>query len=146
MHLVPISLKQANGFVMMHHRHHGAVQGRKFCVGVVDDIETIRGIAIVGRPVSRHLDDGKTAEITRLCTDGYKNACSFLYAACARIARAMGFKRIMTYILCSENGVSLKASGWICGGICGGGNWNTKTRPRKDSEYQCKKILYYKDL
>ena len=146
MHLVPISLKQANGFVMMHHRHHGAVQGCKFCVGVVDDIETIRGIAIVGRPVSRHLDDGKTAEITRLCTDGYKNACSFLYAACARIARAMGFKRIMTYILCSENGVSLKASGWICGGICGGGNWNTKTRPRKDSEYQCKKILYYKDL
>ena len=146
MYLVPISLKQENGFVTMYHRHHGAVQGCKFCEGVVDDNETIRGIAIVGRPVSRHLDDGKTVEITRLCTDGYKNACSFLYAACARIARTMGFKRIMTYILCSENGVSLRAAGWICGGICGGGNWNTKTRPRKDSKNQCKKLLYYKDL
>ena len=146
MYLVPISLKQANGFVTMYHRHHGAVQGCKFCEGVVDDNETIRGIAIVGRPVSRHLDDGKTVEITRLCTDGYKNACSFLYAACARIARTMGFKRIMTYILCSENGVSLRAAGWTCGGICGGGNWNTKTRPRKDSKNQCKELLYYKDL
>lgn len=74
------------------------------------------GVAIVGRPVSRHLDDGWTLEVNRLCTDGSRNACSALYAAAWRAARAMGYKRLVTYILESENGASLRAAGWKCVG------------------------------
>ena len=143
MKIIPITLKTANEFVVTHHRHHGKVQGCKFCIGVIDDNEKIRGVAITGRPVSRYLDNGKVAEITRLCTDGYRNACSFLYSACVRIAREMGYERVITYILISENGASLKASGWQEQGICGGGNWNVKSRPRKNSNTPCKKRLFY---
>lgn len=144
MKVVPITLKQANAFVIQNHRHHSKVQGCKFCIGAVDDNGELRGVAITGRPVSRYLDDGTIAEITRLCTDGYKNACSFLYAACVRIAKEMGYKKVITYILITENGASLKAAGWIEQGICGGGNWNVKSRPRKDSPNVCKKRLFYK--
>ena len=144
MKVVPITLKQANAFVIQNHRHHGKVQGCKFCIGAVDDKGELRGVAITGRPVSRYLDDGATAEITRLCTDGYRNACSFLYAACVRIAKEMGYKKVITYILITENGASLKAAGWLEQGICGGGNWNVKSRPRMDSPNVCKKRLFYK--
>lgn len=144
MKVVPITLKQANAFVIQNHRHHGKVQGCKFCIGAVDDKGELRGVAITGRPVSRYLDDGTTAEITRLCTDGYRNACSFLYAACVRIAKEMGYKKVITYILITENGASLKAAGWLEQGICGGGNWNVKSRPRMDSPNVCKKRLFYK--
>lgn len=144
MKVVPITLKQANAFVIQNHRHHSKVQGCKFCIGAVDDNGELRGVAITGRPVSRYLDNGTTAEITRLCTDGYKNACSFLYAACVRVAKEMGYKKIITYILETENGASLKAAGWLEQGICGGGNWNVKSRPRNNSPNICKKRLYYK--
>lgn len=144
MTVVPLTLKCANDFVIQNHRHHGKVQGCKFCIGAVDEKGKLRGVAIVGRPVSRHLDNGTTAEITRLCTDGFKNACSFLYAACARIAKEMGYTKIITYILITENGASLKAAGWSEQGVCGGGNWNVKSRPRNDSPNTCKKRLYYK--
>ena len=77
---------------------------------------------------------------------GCTNACSFLYAACARTAKSMGFEKIITYTLRSENGESLRASGWLCGGLCGGGNWNVLSRPRKDSTSTVKKLLYYKNL
>jgi hypothetical protein len=139
-------MKAANEFVLLHHRHHGKVRGCKFCLGVVDEENTLRGVAVVGRPVSRHLDNGLTAEVTRICTDGYVNACSFLYAACARTAKSMGFEKIITYILESENGASLRASGWYCGGPCGGGNWNVPSRPRLDSANTAKKLMYYKNL
>lgn len=107
----PMTLKEANAFVEQHHRHHKPVVGHKFSIGCTDGKEIV-GVAIVGRPVSRHLDDGWTLEVNRLCTDGTRNACSMLYAAAWRAARAMGYKRLVTYILDSESGVSLKASGW----------------------------------
>lgn len=144
MTVVPLTLKCANDFVIQNHRHHGKVQGCKFCIGAVDEKGKLRGVAITGRPVSRYLDNGTTAEITRLCTDGFKNACSFLYAACARIAKEMGYTKIITYILITENGASLKAAGWSEQGVCGGGNWNVKSRPRNNSPNACKKRLYYK--
>lgn len=128
--LVPISLKEANAFVEQHHRHHKPVVGHKFSVAVSDG-GTIVGVAIVGRPVSRYLDDGWTLEVTRLCTDGTKNACSFLYSACWRCAKNMGYKKLVTYILDTENGASLKARGWKCDGEAGGGDWNCKSRPRE---------------
>ena len=81
------------------------------------------GVSVCGRPVSRYLDDGLTCEINRLCTDGTRNACSMLYGASCRIAKAMGYKKVITYILQSENGSSLKASNFVCEGTAGGTHW-----------------------
>lgn len=129
--LVPVTLKEANAYVERNHRHHGKAVGHKFSVGLSDG-EKIVGVAIVGRPVSRHLDDGWTLEVNRLCTDGSRNACSMLYAAAWRAARAMGYKRLVTYILESENGTSLRAAGWKCVGQAGGLRWTGKRRPEVD--------------
>lgn len=87
------------------------------------------GVAVCGRPVSRILDDGKTCEINRLCTDGTRNACSKLYGACCRIAKELGYEKVITYILESENGASLKASNFVCEGKAGGTHW-TGSRDR----------------
>lgn len=105
----------------------------------------IVGVAIVGRPVSRHLDDGWTLEVNRLCTDGTHNACSMLYAAAWRAARAMGYRRIVTYILDSESGTSLKASGWKCVGQAGGLRWTGKRRPEVDLYPAQMKIRWEKE-
>lgn len=127
----PISLAQANAFVIENHRHHDKVQGHKFSEGCYEGDKLV-GVAVVGRPVSRYLDNGETLEVTRLCTDGTYNACSILYARCSRIAKDMGYKKIITYILDTENGSSLKASGWNCEEEnVGGGNWDCKARPRE---------------
>ena len=107
----------------------------------------IHGVAVVGRPISRYLDDGRTAEVTRLCTDGTFNGCSFLYGCCARIAREMGFRKIITYTLAEEGGASLRASGWSCApGFRGGGSWNVPGRPRTESRNTGPKRMYYKEL
>lgn len=129
--IVPITLAEANTFVERYHRHHKPVVGHKFSIGATDG-ENIVGVAIVGRPVSRYLDDGLTLEVTRCCTDGTKNACSILYGATWRAARAMGYKKVVTYILESENGASLKASGYKCIGQAGGLRWTGKRRPQVD--------------
>ena len=122
MKIVPITLRDANAFVGDNHRHHKPTVGHKWSIGLMVD-EQLAGVAIVGRPVSRHLDTGATAEVTRLCTDGTANACSKLYGACARIAKEMGYSKIQSYILDIENGASLKASGWIMEAISPGGQW-----------------------
>ena len=122
MEIRPLTFKEACQFVDQHHRHHRPSVGCKFCIGLYDD-EKLIGCAICGRPVSRHLDNGLVCEITRLCTDGTRNACSMLYGACCRTAKAMGYKSIITYILASENGASLKASGFSCEGAAGGTHW-----------------------
>lgn len=129
--IVPITLKEANAFVEQYHRHHGAVVGHKFSIGCTDG-EKIVGVAIVGRPVARYLDDGLTLEVNRLCTDGTRNACSVLYASAWRAARALGYKKLITYILESEPGTSLKAAGWKCVGQAGGLRWTGKRRPTVD--------------
>lgn len=132
MKVIPISLKQANEFVEKYHRHHSPVVGHKFSIGALDNKDSLVGVAIVGRPVSRYLDDGKTLEVTRLCTDGTYNACSFLYSRCAKIAKDMGYEKIITYILETENGASLRASGWTLEKEnAGGGSWNVPSRPRE---------------
>ena len=119
---VPIELGEANAFVDALHRHHGPVVRDKFRVGVEKDGKLV-GVAQVGRPVARRLCDGRTLEVVRCCTDGTKNACTFLYSRCARIAEEMVYSRIITYILESESGISLKASGWRLDlESCGGGH------------------------
>ena len=129
--IVPISLKDAFVFVDNHHRHHAAPRFGLFAVAVAAGGE-VCGVAIVGRPVARMLCDGWTAEVVRLATDGHRNACSKLYAAAWRAARAMGYRRLVTYTLQSEPGQSLRGAGWRCVGEAGGGSWSRKDRPRID--------------
>lgn len=127
--LIPVTLKEANGFVQQYHRHHKPSVGHKFSIGVKDCGKMV-GVVICGRPVSRYYDDGHTLEISRLCTDGTYNACSILYGAAYRAAKAMGYKKVITYILESESGVSLKASGYQCEGRAGGLEWNGERKPK----------------
>jgi len=139
--LIPISISEAKAFIKQHHRHHGAPVGGKFAIGCSDG-EKVVGVVVVGRPIARNFDDGWTAEVTRLCSDGSKNVCSMLYAACWRAAKAMGYKRIGTYILESENGTSLQAAGWKCLHKTQGGSWNRTSRPRVDKHPTQKKFYW----
>ena len=109
--IVPATLKQANDFIRRLHRHNKPVVGAKFCIGVKLDDQLV-GVAIVGRPVAPRLDDGRTVEITRVCTDGTKNAASMLYGSCRKAARSMGYDRIFTYTLPEEGGASLRGAGF----------------------------------
>ena len=126
-----IGLDEANAFVATWHRHHGPVVGHIFSLGAAE-AGRIVGVAIVGRPVARSRDDGLTAEVTRLCTDGSRHACSFLYGAAARATFALGFKRVGTYILASEDGATLSAAGWRLIGEVRGRSWSCPSRPRVD--------------
>jgi hypothetical protein len=130
--IVPLPLDEANAFIQQHHRHHGRVVGHKFSMGVADAEKEIRGVAIISRPVARMLDDGLTLEITRVATDGTKDACSALYGACRRAVFALGYKRLVTYTLASEGGASLRAAGYKLVGEAGGGSWSRSSRPRVD--------------
>lgn len=123
MRVRPLTLAQANELVARLHRHHKPAQGHRFSIGAEVDGVMV-GAAIVGRPVARGCDPYHTAEVTRLVTDGTKNACSILYAACARAAQAMGFDKIQTYILDTESGTSLRAAGWSYEASTAGGDWN----------------------
>ena len=145
MKAVPLELKAANAFVERYHRHHPPVVRDKFRVGCEVDGQLV-GVVNVGRPVSRMLCDGKTLEVTRLCTDGTKGVCSFLYSRAARIAKEMGYERIITYILDSESGTSLKAAGWHYDYMTDGGDWSRPSRPRNGTSPICPKQRWSKDL
>lgn len=131
--IVPLSLSEANAFVALHHRHHKPVVGHKFSVAVIDgDRVRVCGVAIVGRPVARGLDNGLTLEVTRVATDGTKDACSKLYGACRRAAFALGYTKLITYTLASELGTSLRAAGLKDAGRVKGRSWSCASRPRTD--------------
>ena len=133
MEIVPMTLAEANAFVAEHHRHHKPVPGAKFCLGVAES-DTVVGVAIIGRPVARMLDDGWTLEVNRTCVlEGYKNANSMLYGAAWRAAKALGYRRLITYTLPHEGGASLRGAGWKCVGEAGGGSWSRRLRPRVDT-------------
>jgi len=139
--IVPIDFSEANAFVAQYHRHHKPMPGCKFCIGVSDG-EKVVGVAMIGRPVARMLDDGWTLEVNRVATDGTKNACSALYSAAWRAARAMGYRKLVTYILDSEPGTSLLAAGWKRIGEAGGGSWSRESRPRVDKHPTQSKIRW----
>lgn len=130
--LRPVSQKDAFDFIREYHRHHNVPVGALWWHGVHDDEGTLCGVAVVGRPVARKLDDGLSVEVTRLCTNGTFNACSILYAASRRVALDKGYRRGLTYILEDEDGASLRASGWDFLGITPGKSWSVPTRPRED--------------
>lgn len=139
--IVPITLREANAFVAEHHRHHRPAAGCIVCVAVAgtlgsgdrEVINDVVGVAIVGRPVARMSDDGWTAEVTRCCTDGTRNACSMLYRAAWRAVRALGYRRLQTYTLPNEGGASLRGAGFQLIGQAGGGSWSRASRPRIDT-------------
>lgn len=130
--LVPMARDEASAFVTQHHRHHGRPAGHCFAIGAASG-GVVVGVAMVGRPVSRALQDGWTAEVTRLCVlRDQRNVCSLLYGACWRAARAIGYRRLVTYTLPTEGGASLRGAGWTLVGAAGGGSWSTPSRPRVD--------------
>lgn len=129
--LTPCSLSDAHSFVAQYHRHHRSSVGGLFAVSVSQS-DAVVGVCVIGRPVSRMLQDGWTAEVTRLATTGERNACSMLYRAAWRACRALGYRRLVTYILATEPGVSLSAAGFKCLGQAGGGSWSRGCRPRVD--------------
>ena len=129
--IVPATIGEARAFVEQHHRHHGPPVSGLFAVAVAVG-EEVRGVAIVGRPVARGLQDGFTAEVTRVATLGDPNACSMLYGACWRAARAIGYRKLVTYTLDTEPGTSLRAAGWRVVGEVTAHSWSCPSRPRVD--------------
>ena len=144
----PCDFATAKDFVALHHRHNKPPAGHKFSI-VCYDGGRLCGVAMVGRPIGRFLDDGLTLEVNRCCTDGTRNACTMLYGAATRAAKALGYKRIFTYTLQSEPGTSLKASNWTCDGEAGGTHW-TGTRYEQFEQIEMdigeKKVRWHKDL
>ena len=131
--IMPLTLREARAWVDEHHRHHRAPQGGLFAIGAATG-GGIVACVIVGRPIARMLGaDDFTAEVTRLCSDGTRNACSLLYRAAWRACRAMGYRRLVTYTLATEPGTSLRAAGFHLIGESGGGSWSRSTRPRVDT-------------
>ncbi len=132
--IIPISIKEANEFVLNFHRHSKPTQGGKFAIGATT--ENLVGVAIVGRPISRRLDNTFTAEVLRVCVSetSPKNTCSFLYGRCWRIWQQMGGNKLITYTLKKESGASLRGVGWKIMGETGGwkNNKGWTTRPQRE--------------
>ena len=139
--IIPLDLSEANELVSRWHRHHKPTIGHRFSIGVSNDGEIV-GAAIVGRPVARRLDNGLTVEVLRCVTNGTKNACSALYAASWRAARAMGYTRIITYTLKDESGVSITGAGWKMLYHTKGASWSVPSRPRVDKHPLGQKTLW----
>ena len=147
MKIIPLELKELNRLVDILHRHHKPVQGHRFSIGLDVDGLVVGGCS-VGRPVARKINAKTTLEVTRLVTDGTKNACSALYGAAARIGKELGYHKIQTYILETESGTSLRATGWTLeDAACGGGQWkHTDGKTRRTDQPVCCKQRWVKVL
>jgi hypothetical protein len=130
--VVAVSFKQACQFIAEWHRHHKPPRGHKFSIGAARDDELV-GVAVVGRPVARHYDDGRTLEVTRCCVaDDARNACSFLYAAARRVTFALGYDRLITYTQDGESGDGLRGAGWrVVASRPATPGWDRPSRPRE---------------
>lgn len=128
----PLTLAAANAYVVDHHRHSKPVVGHKFSIGCEVDGALV-GVAITGRPVARELDDGWTAEVLRVATDGTRNACSFLYGRARRAAAAMGYRRVITYTRDDETAASVRAAGFVHESKVRGRQWDCPSRPRQEA-------------
>lgn len=145
--VVPVELEEANALVARWHRHHVPVLNHRFSLGVIDSDGVVHGAAICGRPVARLVPKRRVLEVNRLVTDGTYNACSILYGAAARAARAIGYERIQTYLLDTETGVSLRAAGWAFDRTTAGGQWvHTDGRPRRTDQPTTPKGRWFKAL
>jgi hypothetical protein len=128
----PIGFAEARSFVERHHRHSLAPVGWKFGCAAEDRLGLV-GVVIVGRPVARKLDDGQTLEVTRLCTLArMHNAASLLLGAACRAAKALGYRRVVTYTAADEPGTCCKAAGFQPVQQVKGRRWSCTSRPRRD--------------
>ena len=143
--LMPCDFQTASKFVEVNHRHNKPPVGHKFSIAVYDG-ERLCGVCMVGRPVARYFDDNLTLEVNRCCTDGTKNACTMLYGAAWRAAKALGYKRIVTYTRKSENGASLRASNWRCDGEAGGTHWTGERYVQEEITLDEKKVRWSKEV
>lgn len=145
MRAIPIELMEANAYVKEHHRHLDPVYRDKWRLGCVDGSGKLIGVIQAARPTARHLDDGKTIDIVRCCSDGMaKNVCSYLLGRAYRIAQSMGYKKMISYILESESGVSYSAAGWYKEADTRGHSWDCPSRPRKTTAPTCNKQRWVK--
>ncbi len=134
--LVPVDFKTACAFVEAWHRHNSPPRGHKFSIGAADDTDKLIAVCMVGRPVARAYDDGMTLEVNRTATDGSKNANSMLYGAAWRAAKALGYRRLITYTQAEESGASLRAAGWtVVAQLRPRKGWDMPSRPRNESSY-----------
>lgn len=131
LYLKPISLAEAKRYIAEKHRHNDPPTGHRISVGIEDEKGLLRGVGVLGRPLARKSDDGKTAEVYRVATDGVPNGCSMLYGALVRAAWALGYTRVLTYTLEEEPGSSLRAAGWTEVGLAGGGDWERASQPQR---------------
>jgi len=144
--IVPLDLKEANSMVARLHRHHKPVVGHRFSLGVIDIDGNIRGCAIASRPIARLSNQKFTLEVTRVATDGTRNACSMLLGAITRAARAMGYARVQTTTLSHESGSSLRAIGWnSCALNQDGSGWDSRKGRIVDCKDQ-KKVRWWIDI
>jgi len=143
LYLCPVTLAEANAFIKRHHRHHKPVPGCKFAIAVAEANDIV-GVALVGRPVARHYDDSWTLEVNRTCTNGHKNVNSMLYGAAWRAAKAMGYRRLITYTRSDEGGSSLRAAGWRVVAERPARSWQeaSKSRPRIDATEPYQRTLW----
>jgi hypothetical protein len=141
--LVPVDWQTAAGFVADWHRHNARPVGWRYGIGVQNaDLELV-GVVVVGRPVARHYDDGRTLEVTRCATDGTRNACSILYAAAWRAAKALGYRRLITYTRADESGASLTAAAWtVVAERPARPGWDTPSRRRGTSSDPIPRTLW----
>jgi hypothetical protein len=130
MRIIPLELRDLNTLVASLHRHHKPVQGHRFSIGVEHGGKVVGG-ASIGRPTARMTPANRVLEVTRLVTDGSKNACSALYSAAARVGKELGYERIQTFVLATEPGTSLRAAGWVFDGESGGGDWTRASKPNR---------------
>lgn len=134
--LVPVSQAVAHDCVTRWHRHNAAPPSEVFRMGVANAEDELVAAALGGRPVARHFDDGFTIEVTRVSSDGTRNATSMLYAACARVAFGLGYRRVITYTQADESGSSLRAAGWrVIAQRPPRKGWSAPSRPRDDARY-----------
>lgn len=146
MKIVPLELKDLNALVAALHRHHKPVQGHRFSIGVEHGGKIVGGVS-VGRPTARMTDQRTVLEVTRLVTDGTKNACSALYSAAARVGKELGYASIQTFVLATEPGTSLRAAGWEFAGESDGGDWTRISKPnRRQDQPQGPKHKYVRKL
>lgn len=140
--IVPVSFADACQFVAEWHRHHVPPVGHKFSIGAAVG-ELLVGVAIVGRPVARRLDNGRTLEVTRTATDGTANVNSMLYGACWRAAKALGYDRLVTFTQEGESGASLRAAGWhVIGERRPRPGWDAPSRPRTNRNDNVQRFLW----
>jgi len=135
--LVPVTQRQAFDCIQRWHRHHPPPRGYIVAIGVATDAGTLVAVATIGRPLARAWQDNATAEVTRVATDGTPHVASMLYGACWRAAKALGYRRLITYTQAAEPGTSLRAAGWhILAERPARPGWTAPSRPRDDRLYQ----------